>query len=47
MCFSGVANNELSPILGVSVGDIHYEYENGRKVASPLSPLMHQDSAQL
>lgn len=34
--------------LGVSL-DIHYEYEyeGGRKVAGPLSPLMQQDSAQL
>lgn len=33
---------------GVSL-DIHYEYEydGGRKVAGPLSPLMQQDSAQL
>ncbi|XP_058054058.1 hippocampus abundant transcript 1 protein isoform X1 [Anopheles bellator] len=27
--------------------DVDYEYERGRKVAGPLSPLMHQDSAQL
>ncbi|XP_053673452.1 hippocampus abundant transcript 1 protein [Anopheles nili] len=27
--------------------DGDYEYERGRKVAGPLSPLMHQDSAQL
>lgn len=34
--------------IGVSL-DIHYEYEyeGGRKVAGPLSPLMQQDSAQL
>ncbi|XP_065075975.1 hippocampus abundant transcript 1 protein isoform X2 [Ochlerotatus camptorhynchus] len=31
---------------GLSV-DVDYEYERGRKVAGPLSPLMHQDSAQL
>ncbi|XP_019538783.2 hippocampus abundant transcript 1 protein isoform X2 [Aedes albopictus] len=31
---------------GLSV-DADYEYERGRKVAGPLSPLMHQDSAQL
>lgn len=34
--------------IGVSL-DIHYEYEyeGGRKMAGPLSPLMQQDSAQL
>lgn len=31
---------------GLSV-DADFEYERGRKVAGPLSPLMHQDSAQL
>ncbi|XP_026472735.1 hippocampus abundant transcript 1 protein [Ctenocephalides felis] len=31
---------------GVSL-DTHFEIERGRKVASPLSPLIHTDSAQL
>lgn len=33
-------------ISGISL-DAHYEIEGGQKIASPLSPLMHQDSAQL
>lgn len=36
----------LFSFVGLSV-DADYEYERGRKVAGPLSPLMHQDSAQL
>lgn len=36
----------LFPLVGLSV-DVDYEYERGHKVAGPLSPLMHQDSAQL
>ncbi|XP_055325342.1 hippocampus abundant transcript 1 protein isoform X2 [Sitodiplosis mosellana] len=41
-------NDPMRRPSGVSL-DIHYEYEyeGGRKVAGPLSPLMQQDSAQL
>lgn len=38
--------SESSAFAGLSV-DVDYEYERGHKVAGPLSPLMHQDSAQL